>query len=188
MSRPDGAPFAEILHTRRFDGGAVGSWKLSQEISLRSRLSITATDLDRTFGSQRIPSNQNTIFTEHALNGDTREHQWAVGVAFQHSALRVPAVPGVGYTYNVPGIFAQDEFSPLQWLKVAAAARVDSNNQYGTFASPRLSALLRQPGNPGACAPRWARALPRPRPSSKKLKRRGWGHSRPFAACMPNVR
>jgi iron complex outermembrane receptor protein len=144
VSRPDGAPFAEILHTRRFDGGAVGSWKLSQEISLRSRLSITATDLDRTFGSQRIPSNQNTIFTEHALNGDTREHQWAVGVAFQHSALRVPAVPGVGYTYNVPGIFAQDEFSPLQWLihnplaaQTVAAQKIELINAPGPHREPK---------------------------------------------------
>jgi iron complex outermembrane receptor protein len=143
---PDGAPFAETLHTRRFDGGAVGAWKLSNEISLHSRLSITSSDLDRTFGAQRIPSTQSTIFAEQALNGETLEHQWAAGVAFQHSALRAPAVPGVGYSYNVPGLFAQDEFSPLQWMKVAAAARVDSNNQYGTFASPRLAALLRRPG------------------------------------------
>ena len=65
----------------------------------------------------------------------------------QHDALRVPVVPGVGYTYNTPGLFAQDELAPLSWVKLAAAARVDSNNQYGTFVSPRLSALLRQPGS-----------------------------------------
>ena len=145
---PDGAAFAEILHTRRFDGGAVAAWKPGKGISFHSRLSITSSDLDRTFGVQRIPYTQSTLFSEQALNGDTHDHQWAVGVAFQHSALRVAAVPGVGYTYNVPGVFAQDECSPLQWIKVAAAARVDSNNQYGTFASPRLAALLRQPSSP----------------------------------------
>jgi outer membrane receptor for ferrienterochelin and colicins len=145
---PDGSPFAEVLHTRRFDGGAVGYWKLNGAVTLNSRLSITSAQSDRTFGEQRIPSTQTTIFSEQAFTGDAQGHQWALGVAFQHDALRVAAVSGVGYTYNVPGVFAQDELSPATWLKLAAAGRVDSNNQYGTFASPRLSALFRQPGSP----------------------------------------
>jgi outer membrane receptor for ferrienterochelin and colicins len=177
---PDGAPFAEILHTRRFDGGAVGSWKLGKDISLHSRLSITASDLDRTFGAQRIASTQSTIFSEQALNGDTHEHQWALGVAFQHSALRVAAVPGVGYTYNVPGIFAQDEFSPLQWIKVAAAARVDSNNQYGTFASPRLSALLRQPGSPWSLRASVGAGFAAPTPFVEEVEATGLGALAPL--------
>ncbi len=145
---PNGPPFAEALRTRRYDGGAISHLKLNEEFSLNGRLSVTSASLDRTFGDQRIPSTQTTIFAEQALNGGTYKHQWAAGVGFEHSALRVPVVPGVGYTYNVPGVFAQDEFSPLSWIKLAAAARVDSNNRYGTFASPRLSALFREPGNP----------------------------------------
>jgi outer membrane receptor for ferrienterochelin and colicins len=145
---PDGSPFAEALHTRRFDGGGVAYWKLNDAVTLNSRLSATSANTDRTFGGQRIQSTQTTIFSEQAFTGDTAGNQWALGVAFQHDALRVAVVPGVGYTYNVPGIFAQDEFSPLTWVKFAVAARVDSNNQYGTFASPRLSALFRQPGSP----------------------------------------
>src|SRR5262249_53323394 len=81
------------------------------------------------------------------VTGDTGRHQWAAGVAFLHEALRVAAVPGVGYTYNEPGLFAQDELKPLQWIKIAVAGRVDSNNQYGTYISPRLSALLRKSGS-----------------------------------------
>src|SRR5882757_6670979 len=177
---PDGAPFAEILHTRRFDGGAVASWKLSRGVSLSSRLSVTSSDLDRTFGAQRIPSTQSTIFSEQALNGVTHEHQWAVGVAFQHSALRVAAVPGVGYTYNVPGIFAQDEFSPLEWMKVAAAARVDSNNQYGTFASPRLAALFRQPGNPWSLRASVGAGFAAPTPFVEEVEAAGLGALMPL--------
>jgi iron complex outermembrane receptor protein len=44
--------------------------------------------------------------------------------------------------YNVPAIFAQDEFSPTPWLKLAGSARVDAHSKYGTFLSPRLSALM----------------------------------------------
>jgi outer membrane receptor for ferrienterochelin and colicins len=54
-------------------------------------------------------------------------------------------VPGVSYTYNVPAIFAQDEFAPTPWLKFAGSARVDAHNDYGTFLSPRLSALVHRP-------------------------------------------
>jgi len=143
-----GVPFAERLHTRRVDGGMVGYWKLSDALTLNSRVSITSANLDRTFGEQRIPSTQTTIFSEQSFTGATAGHQWAAGLAFQHDALRVESVGGVGYTYNVPGVFVQDEFSPATWIKLAAAGRVDSNNQYGTYASPRLSALLRQPGSP----------------------------------------
>lgn len=141
-------PFAERLHTRRVDGGIVGYWKLSNALTFNSRVSITSANLDRTFGEQRVPSTQTTIFSEQSFTGDASGHQWAAGLAFQHDALRVESVGGVGYTYNVPGVFVQDEFSPTTWIKLAAAGRVDSNNQYGTFASPRLSALFRQPGSP----------------------------------------
>jgi outer membrane receptor for ferrienterochelin and colicins len=177
---PDGTPFAERLHTRRFDGGAVGSWKLSGQIALHSRLSITSSDLDRTFGTQRIPSTQTTIFNEEALTGDTHEHQWALGVAFEHSALRVSAVPGVGYTYNVPGLFAQDEFSPLPWIKMAAAARVDSNNQYGTFVSPRLSALFRQPGSPWSLRASAGGGFAAPTPFVEEVEAAGLGALTPL--------
>jgi outer membrane receptor for ferrienterochelin and colicins len=145
---PTGVPFAERLRTRRVDGGMVGYWKLDDALTLNSRVSITSANLDRTFGEQRIPSTQTTIFSEQSFTGDTAGHQWAAGLAFQHDALRVESAPGVGYTYNVPGVFVQDELTPTTWLKLAAAARVDSNNQYGTYASPRLSALFRQPGSP----------------------------------------
>ncbi len=86
---------------------------MNQAVTLNSRLSITSADSDRTFGGQRVPSTQTTIFSEQAFTGDAAGHQWALGVAFQHDS-------GVGYSYNVPGVFAQDEFSPLSWIKLAA--------------------------------------------------------------------
>jgi len=49
----------------------------------------------------------------------------------------------VGYRYTVPGLFAQDEFSPASWLSVSASGRVDFHDEFGTFVSPRLSALFR---------------------------------------------
>lgn len=145
---PDGMPFAESLHTRRLDGGAVSRWSLDGELMLTGRLSVTATDLDQTFGAWRVASSQTTVFGEEALGGKAQGHAWVVGIGFEHDGLSVPAVTGVGYRYNVPGVFGQDEFEPAPWVKLAAVARVDSNNRYGTFLSPRLSALLRRSPSP----------------------------------------
>lgn len=142
---PDGAAFPEALRTRRFDGGAVNEWRLTDNLKLSGRLSLTSTHLDRTFGAQRIDSTQTTVFGEEALSGNRHGHAWVVGVAFERDELAVSVVPGVGYTYNVPAIFVQDEFTLTPWLKFAGSARVDAHDQYGTFLSPRLSALVRFP-------------------------------------------
>jgi outer membrane receptor for ferrienterochelin and colicins len=144
---PSGAPFAEALHTQRLDGGVVSHWRLSDAIGVDGRLSITSTNLDRIFGTQRITSTQTTVYGEEALSGTLGENAWVLGTAFQHDGLSAPAVLGVGHSYNVPALFAQDEFSPTAWLKLAGSARIDSNNAYGTFFSPRFSVLIREPGS-----------------------------------------
>jgi outer membrane receptor for ferrienterochelin and colicins len=144
---PGGAPFAEALHTQRLDGGVVSHWRVGNGVVLDGHLSVTSTQLDRIFDVQRIASTQTTVFGEETLSGTTRDHAWVLGVAFNHDALAVGAVPGVGYAYNVPAVFAQDEFAPTAWVKLAASARVDAHNRYGTFLSPRLSALFRQPSS-----------------------------------------
>ena len=142
---PDGSAFPEILHTRRLDAGAVSHWSFDNQKAFIGRLSLTSTHLDRTFGLQRVASTQTTAFTEAAWNGATGGHLWVLGVAFEHDQLIVAAVPGVSYTYNVPAAFVQDEYAPAHWLTLAGSARVDAHNDFGTFVSPRLSALIRQP-------------------------------------------
>ena len=142
---PDGFAFSEKLHTQRLDGGAVSHWVLADGLTLNGRVSFTSTHLDRTYGAQRVAATQSTAFGEEALSGTTLGHAWVLGFAFEHDALVATAVPGVGYAYNVPAAFAQDEVAPTSWLKIAGSARVDVHNTYGTFFSPRLSALFRRP-------------------------------------------
>jgi hypothetical protein len=40
----------------------------------------------------------------------------------------------------------QDDISVARWLSVSASARADFHNQFGTFVSPRVSALFRWEG------------------------------------------
>lgn len=177
---PEGVAFAEDLRTRRFDGGAVSHWRLNDRIGVSGRMSVTSTRFDRTFGPQRIPSTQTTLFGEQSLDGISGEHQWSLGVGFEHSALRVPVVPGIGYTYNVPGLFAQDEFAPLPWIKLAAAGRVDSNNRYGRFASSRLSILFRQPGSAWSLRAAAGEGFAAPTPFVEEVEASGLGSLAPL--------
>jgi iron complex outermembrane receptor protein len=55
----------------------------------------------------------------------------------------VDGVPGVGHAFTVPALYAQDEISPTGWLSLSGSARVDFHDEFGTFLSPRLSALFR---------------------------------------------
>lgn len=145
---PDGAVFPVELQTHRYDVGLVSHWALSDGRSFTFRASATSSHFDQTFGSGQVPWVQTTAFTELAWNGTNGGHSWVVGLAFNRNQLSVPSQPGVGHLYNVPAAFAQDEYAPAPWLTLAGSARVDANDQYGTFVSPRLSALFREPGAP----------------------------------------
>jgi iron complex outermembrane receptor protein len=145
---PDGASFPVELQTHRFDAGLVSHWTLSDGRTFTLRASATSSHLDQTFGPERTPWTQATAFAEAAWNGGTGGHSWVLGVAFNRDQLSVSGVPGVGHAYNVPAAFAQDEYSAAPWVTLAGSARIDASDQYGTFVSPRLSALFREPGSP----------------------------------------
>ena len=68
---------------------------------------------------------------------------WVAGVALERDAFRPRDVPQFAYTYTVPGVFAQDDVEVARWLLISASGRIDDHSQYGIFASPRLSALVR---------------------------------------------
>jgi iron complex outermembrane receptor protein len=145
---PDGSPFPVSLLTQRFDAGAVDRWAFDQGSALTGRFSATSNRQDSLFGTERVSSTLSTVYAEEAWSGSSALHRWILGAGFEHDALSVPSVAGVGYNYNVPAVFAQDEYRPAAWVTLAGSARVDVQNVYGTFFSPRLSALLHQPSSP----------------------------------------
>ncbi|MEO8315046.1 MAG: TonB-dependent receptor [Pseudomonadota bacterium] len=145
---PVGGAFPEALRTTRFDIGAVSQWTRDDQPTLSGRYSVTSTDQQRTFGVEHADSTQTTAYIEQALNGTNRDHRWVLGLAFEYDKLATLDVPDIDYTYYVPAAFVQDTYAPKRWLTLAASARVDANSDYGTFLSPRLSALLREPDSP----------------------------------------
>lgn len=139
----DGSTFRDALKTRRLDGGLVTQAKLASGRQLNTRWSATQLDRDRTFGTQRVQDTQTTAYGESTFSGSDQGHEWLLGLALQYDRLNSAAAPDANYSYVVPAVFVQDEYSPAESVTLAASARVDVHSDYGTFVSPRLSILYR---------------------------------------------
>ena len=142
-STPDGRMFAEDLGSRRFDGGAVWRMTTSDGRVIAARMSATAQNHDHTFGPTIEPDSHRTAFGEMSVTGMNGRHTWVAGTALQTEWYRSPDVPRFDYTHAVPAVFAQDEFRLTRQLILSGSTRVDVHNEFGTFVSPRVSALVR---------------------------------------------
>ena len=101
---------------------------------------------DHQFGDVLERDRHDTLFSEVAAKGAAGRHTWVAGLAYERDHYDPIDVQRFRYTYDVPGVFAQDDIDVAAWFVVSAGARVDFHNEYGTFFSPRLAALFRAPG------------------------------------------
>jgi iron complex outermembrane receptor protein len=106
---------------------------------------FSATRKDEHYGRGDLPEHdiQNTVFAELAMRGTARRQTWVGGIAFERSTLDPRDQPQFSYGDSVPGAFVQDDIEVSRWLTLSASGRVDVHNRFGTFLSPRISALLR---------------------------------------------
>ena len=74
--------------------------------------------------------------------GTAGRQTWVGGLAVERDAYTARDVPRFDYTFTVPGAFAQYDVTASRHLSLSASARVDVHSEYGTFFSPRLSALV----------------------------------------------
>ena len=139
---PDGTEFADTLETQRLDGGAVGSVTLDGGSILTARIAAVSSDRDKVYGATRVRDAQTTYFGETTLAGHTGGHSWVAGAALEGDRLSTADVPGVGYVYTVPALFAQDEIALGAHAILSASGRVDFHSDYGTFFSPRLAVVF----------------------------------------------
>ncbi len=144
---PDGHPYPENLDTTRVDGGMVGRLLLAGDRVLAIRASGMTQRRTRTFGPTLEADRSDTWFGETSLSGTSGRHTWVGGAAVQRDTFDAADVPRFNFAYTVPGLFAQDEYAVTPRLTVSGSGRVDVHSEFGTFFSPRLSALVR-PGGP----------------------------------------
>ena len=143
----DGTTFREALNTSRVDAGMVAEIELSQDRRWSARWSATRTDHERGFSDDLVQDTATTALMESTLSGTSDDRQWLLGVAVQYDELESIDAPDADYSYVVPGIFGQGQYELSDTVTLAASGRVDAHSDYGTFFSPRLSALFRPAGN-----------------------------------------
>ena len=141
-----GKAYIESLSTQRYDVGGNIQKVIKQRYIITARFSASLQDHDHRFGDIRERDRHGLLFGEVTARGAFKRNTWVVGAAAQREVYLSHDLPQFTYRYTTPGLFVQDDFEVARWLSVSASARVDFQSQYGTFFSPRISALLRWHG------------------------------------------
>src|SRR5687767_5176264 len=140
---PSGTSYREALVTRRVDAGAVVQIVIRQRLLLVARGAAMQQRHDHEFGDVRERDRHETAFGEVTVRAPAGRHTIVAGVALERDAFRPRDLPQFAHTFTVPGVFVQDDVDIATWLSVSASGRLDRHSEYGTFFSPRVSALLR---------------------------------------------
>jgi outer membrane receptor for ferrienterochelin and colicins len=141
-----GTPYTEALDTSRYDIGSNLQYVVKQRYVITARFSTSLQDHDHRFGDVRERDRHELLFSELTARGTFHRNTWVVGAAAEREAYLPRDVPQFTYRYTTPGVFVQDDFEITRWLSVSASARADFQSRYGTFLSPRVSALVRWHG------------------------------------------
>jgi iron complex outermembrane receptor protein len=110
-------------------------------VSIRS--SINQQWQDRLYGDSTESDRRGTAFAEIALSRTLGKHETLVGVALQNDGLSSTTLSNATYQFLTGSAFGQDTYTATEKFSVTATARVDHHSRYGTFLSPRVSALSR---------------------------------------------
>jgi outer membrane receptor for ferrienterochelin and colicins len=140
---PVGVAYREALNTRRVDGGIVGQVLFRQRYLLSARAAAMEQRHDHQFGEVRERDRHETEFGEITLRAGAGRNTLVGGAAVERDVYRPTDLPEFAYTFVIPGVFLQDDVDVSRRLSLSASGRLDHHNQYGTFLSPRVSALVR---------------------------------------------
>jgi len=141
--RPGGEPYREALRTRGVDAGAVGQLLIRQRYLLSVRAAAVQQRHDHRFGEIRERDGHGAVFAEVTVRLPARRHALVAGLAVEHQTYRPTDVSRFAYTFTSAGVFVQDDVDFTRWCSVSASVRLDHHSAYGTFVSPRVSALVR---------------------------------------------
>lgn len=142
---PDGRAYAEGLRTRRGDLGVLARMPLGTGATATVRASGVEQRHGHRFGERREDDRHRTWFAEASAALPRERWVLVAGGAWQEERYASASVAGVDYRFRVPSAFAQVDVDAAGWLVLSASGRLDRHSAYGTFASPRLSALVRLP-------------------------------------------
>jgi outer membrane receptor for ferrienterochelin and colicins len=138
-----GLPYVEALQTRRYDAGVSGQFLMKDRYVVTARAAVTRQSHDHQFGEVFERDHHDTAFGEVAVRGTAGRHTWVSGIAVERDAYTPRDVARFEYAFWSPGGFAQYDVTLSPAVSVSASGRVDFHSEYGTFFSPRISALAR---------------------------------------------
>jgi len=138
-----GQPYVEALETRRYDAGAIGQFLIKGRYVVTARAAVARQSHDHRFGEVLEHDRHDTAFGEVAVRGTAGRQTWVSGLALERDAFASRDVPRFDYAFTVPGAFVQYDVAVTPALSLSSSARVDVHSEYGTFFSPRISALAR---------------------------------------------
>ena len=141
-----GVDYREAIDTTRVDVGGLYQEIFRGSLVFNGRVAATLQRHEHVFGPISEHDRHTNVSAEASLRGVRGRHTWVGGVAFERESFDPLDVPQFAYFHRVPGLFAQDDMRLLDWLTVSASARLDLHHTYGTFFSPRASALMRWNG------------------------------------------
>ncbi len=138
-----GTPYVEQLTTKAFDAGVLDQRLLAGSYLVTTRAAMSEKRHGHQFGEVTERDRHTTQFAEITIRRGAARHTWVVGGALERERYKAADLPRFNHNFIVPGVFVQDDIHISPWLSVSGSARIDHHSEYGTFASPRVSALLR---------------------------------------------
>jgi iron complex outermembrane receptor protein len=142
--REGGSPsHVEALDTRAFDAGYLDQRVVRGAYLITTRAAVSSKDHKHRFGEIREDDRHTTGFGEVTVRGSAGSHTWVAGAAVEIDRYDNDDVPQFDHEFTIPGVFVQDDVMLKPWLSMSGSARVDHHSEYGTFVSPRVSALVR---------------------------------------------
>jgi len=139
-----GGEYVEALETRRSDVGAAFQTLAANGMVWNLRGSWTAQRQNHQYGDVIERDDHDTGFAELTVRRAIQRHTLVGGLAIERDSFHPKDVPRFAYTFTVPGVFVQDDVDVARWLAISASARLDRHSEFGTFASPRISSLVRR--------------------------------------------
>ena len=140
---PAGTSFRIAARTQRADVGTVIRLVTRQGDVVSVRSSINQQWQRRQYGDSTESDRRGTAFGEITLARTAGKHQAFIGAGLQGDGLWSAKLSNATYQFLTPSLFGQDTYSPTEQFSISATARLDHHSRYGTFLSPRVSALSR---------------------------------------------
>jgi iron complex outermembrane receptor protein len=138
-----GRPYIEALDTTRYDAGVVGQSLVKGRYVVTARGAVARQDHDHLFGDVTERDRHDTAFGELAVRAVAGRHTLVAGIVAERDAYTPSDLPGFGYAFTVPGVFGQYDVALAPMWTLSSSGRLDVHSEYGTFFSPRVSALMR---------------------------------------------